>query len=187
MDEKTYYIFKFSIPEIPAVLTNGEGASIRTDAPYGIRFYTKVNTESYERMMAKEEIKSITFGMVVTSEEVFFSNSFFDSYSSYTNGVEYVAKEFTIDQIEEDGTFSVSAYIKGDPMTDKNGADALKTTYSACSYYKVEYTDGSSAYIFSDFDATESARSFYDVAKAYKEANLPDNALINGIVSKIDG
>lgn len=181
----TVYEFKFG--DGTPVIENGAGASIRKDAPYGIRFFAQVNDAAYQKLIADENVKSVTFGMVISNDDALtFSNSFFDNFSAY-EGEGYVKKELTYDQLAADKTFSISLYLSDDPMLTETGATELQKMLYACSYYKIEYNDGTVEYVFADFDATQNARSFYQVAKTYQTTYGTGNAMIDGIVSKVDG
>ena len=181
----TVYEFKFG--DGTPVIENGTGASIRKDAPYGIRFFAQVNDAAYQKLIADENVKSVTFGMVISNDDALtFSNSFFDNFSAY-EGEGYVKKELTYDQLAADKTFSISLYLSDDPMLTETGATELQKMLYACSYYKIEYNDGTVEYVFADFDATQNARSFYQVAKTYQTTYGTGNAMIDGIVSKVDG
>ena len=181
------YEFKFGTPPAPLapLLTNIAGASIRTDAPYGIRFGATVNADTYAALVA--EGATIKFGMALVPYEVAFSGKFFEDYDLLIeDGTVVLMDEITVDALADDGSYSLALYITDDETLEASGKDVLTATIYACAYYTVTYADGTSETVFAD---NANARSIYDVASAYKtkadagEAGFPQIDFVDRIVA----
>jgi hypothetical protein len=145
------------------------GASIRIDTSEngqsGIRFMTAFDVEDYA--VVENYVQS--FGTLI----------------AYTDTLNTVGKEFTIDNYTGESTFAKVENTKGVfDYTDKQG-DAYKAysmavvgvkdytkLYSARGYLVVEYTDGTTQTIYTDYDATNNSRSLQVVAQKLKDTDM---------------
>ena len=145
------------------------GAGVRIDdsegGQSGIRFQTLFNVDEYEAV--KGYLQS--FGTLIT----------------YTDTLTAVGKDFTIENYQGEATFAVVKNTKGtfkytDQMNNKKYTaysmavvdikDYTKA-YSARGYLVVEYADGSTQTIYTDYNATDNSRSIAEVANLLKQSN----------------
>ncbi|MBQ4053168.1 MAG: hypothetical protein IJD33_02390, partial [Clostridia bacterium] len=158
-----------------------DGASVRLDTSEngqsGIRFITAFDYEAVQGYVQ-------SFGTLI----------------AYTDTLNEVGKEFTIENYEGVDTFAKVANQKGTfEYTDKDGVKyevysmALvdiknySKSYSARGYLVVEYADGSTQTIYSDFDATNNSRSIQQVAQILKATDEAEyNAMSDAQKAIID-
>ena len=137
------------------------GASVRLDTSgkgeSGIRFQTLFDAADY----AVVESYVQSFGTLI----------------AYTDTLTTVGKEFTIENYQDQSTFAKVVNTKGTfDYTDEQGTykaysmaligikDYAKS-YSARGYLVVEYVDGTTQTIYTDYDATNNSRSIQQVAQ----------------------
>ena len=152
----------------PPTLTMLDGASVRIDtsenSQSGIRFTTLFDTAEYTA--AANYIKA--FGTLI----------------AYTDTLT-ADKDFTIENYTGESTFKAVANTKGTYIyTDKQGATFTAYSmalvdivnyakaYSARGYLVVEYADGTTQTIYTDYDATNNSRSIQQVAQRLKDTDM---------------
>ena len=145
-----------------------DGASVRIDtsenSQSGIRFTTLFDTAEYTA--AANYIKA--FGTLI----------------AYTDTLT-ADKDFTIENYTGESTFKAVANTKGTYIyTDKQGATFTAYSmalvdivnyakaYSARGYLVVEYADGTTQTIYTDYDATNNSRSIQQVAQRLKDTDM---------------
>ena len=167
-----------------------DGASIRTEAPYGIRFTANVNKTLYEQLVAADA--NVEFGIVLGAKRYIYGEDFFTDLDNYPYPENYAKMVYTGDQLKDQtvaGTdvkqFRAAIYIKGDENLANAGKTQFETQMTANAYFTIHMADGSTQTIWADYDADNNTRSLYDVAKAYVELVGKDNAgeTINHIIS----
>ena len=180
-EAEVLYEFTFGVGPAPLepLVANIEGAAIRTDAPYGIRFGATVDKVTYDAFVA--DGSTIVFGLAISSYEIAFGGDFHDDYALLIeDGTVRVMDEITVDGLAEDNTFSFSVFFT------EEMEDLLTTTYYASAYYTITYANGKTETVFAE---TVNVRSIYDVASAYKtkadagEEGFPQIDYINEIVT----
>ena len=142
------------------------GATVRVDTSEngksGIRFQTLFNTAEYETV--KDYIQS--FGTLI----------------AYTDTLTTAGREFTITNYEGVSTFAKVQNTKGTySYKDTNGEACTaysmalvdiknyEKAYSARGYIVVEYMDGTTQTIYTDYNAENNSRSIQQVAQRFKE------------------
>lgn len=164
------------------------GASVRVDSEAGqsgIRFQTLFNPTEYEAV--KDYIKS--FGTLIAYTD------------TLTKG------DFTIENYAGDATFAKVQNTKGTfEYTDKEdnvyvaysmalvNIQDYTRAYSARGYLVVEYADGTTATVYTDYNATDNSRSIAEVAnllktqdvEKYEAMNDAQKAIINAYVAALD-
>ena len=143
------------------------GASVRIAGKSGIRFQTMFDAEQYEILKAAGYIQS--FGTLI----------------AYTDTLTTVGKDFTIENYQDQNAFAKVENTKGVfDYTAKNSktykaytvgvvdiADYTKS-YSARGYVVIMYSNGISATIYTDYNATDNSRSIAEVAYRIKSNPL---------------
>ena len=143
------------------------GASVRVDVEggrSGIRFQTLFNPTEYEAF--KGYIQS--FGTIIT----------------YTDTLTSVDKDFIIENYQSESTFAQVKNTKGTfRYTDKDGNTYVSYSmalvnikdytraYSARGYLVIEYVDGATITVYTDYNAAENSRSIAEVANLMKTEN----------------
>ena len=149
------------------------GASIRTSAPYGIRFEVELSEALYELLGS-----GFTLNMWIMPAE-FLGNSSFIKGSLFTG--EYITIELTDENITErrDGKVVFAGDLLGIPAT----AGGVTMEFTARAFLAVEYEGGTVDYIYSDYNKADNTRSLADVAEAMYKAGITDNAVVNEILA----
>lgn len=164
------------------------GASIRTAAPYGIRFTAYVSDALLSLLGEKME-----FGMIITpyanayNQEAFVNIEELNS-NKYAKIVGDNLKDATVDGVAVKKLIA-AVYMQNDENLTTAGKTQFETKIAACSYIKVTYADGATVTFWTDYSGSKNARSLYDVAKAYYEdtkitdGSNKSNATINNILT----
>lgn len=177
------YSFTYRSLNQPLV-TNTVGASIRTDDPHGIRFQGNVNLDEYAALIADENVEWIKFGIAITPDEVTIDETYL---SNAVLGEDYICAEYTVDELDSDGSYVLALYFTDDQQLENSGKELLETKLYACAYYVIKYEDAESEQIIcADFDSEENGRSVFDVAKGYYELGYTDVAFVNRILDVCD-
>ena len=164
------------------------GASIRTAAPYGIRFTAYVSDALLSLLGEKME-----FGMIITpyanayNQEAFVNIEELSS-NKYAKIVGDNLKDATVDGVAVKKLIA-AVYMQNDENLTTAGKTQFETKMAACSYIKVTYADGATVTFWTDYSGSNNARSLYDVAKAYYEdtkitdGSNKNNETINNILT----
>ncbi len=158
------------------------GASVRIAGRTGIRFQTMFDAEQYAALKAAGFIQS--FGTLIT----------------YTDTITTVGKDFTIENYQDQETFAKVENTKGVfDYTDQNSktykaytvglvdiADYTKA-YSARGYLVVSYSNGVTATVYTDYNATDNSRTIAEVAYRLKTIGVEEyNAMSDAQKAIID-
>ena len=158
------------------------GASVRIAGRSGIRFQTLFDPAQYTTIKEAGYIQS--FGTLI----------------AYTDTLTTVGKEFTIENYQDQDTFAIVQNTKGVfDYTDKNSktykaytaaivdiADYTKA-YSARGYLVVQYANGMTHTVYTDYSATDNSRSIAEVANRLKTNNAASyNAMTDAQKAVID-
>ena len=144
------------------------GASVRVDevsAQSGIRFMTTFNPTEYEAV--KDYIKS--FGTIIAYTDTLTNGDF--TIENYA-GAEKFAKV-----VNTKGTFEYQGCIAYS-MALVNIKDYTKA-YSARGYLVVEYVDGTTATVYTDYNAADNSRSIAEVANLLKTQDVETYEAMN--------
>lgn len=164
------------------------GASIRTAAPYGIRFTAYVSDALLSLLGEKME-----FGMIITpyanayNQEAFVNIEELNS-NKYAKIVGDNLKDATVDGVAVKKLIA-AVYMQNDENLTTAGKTQFETKIAACSYIKVTYADGATVTFWTDYSGSNNVRSLYDVAKAYYEdtkitdGSNKNNETINNILT----
>lgn len=155
-----------------------DGASIRTADPYGIRFSAQVSDELYQTLLDIDE--NVEFGMIVAPTKKVFGG--FDiSNMVATDYIMVPADKWVTESAEGIREYRLALYAI--PETEAG----FNTALSAMAYFTVHFADGTEQTIYTVYDAEVNSRSLYDVAKAAYADGMTDNAIINHILSTVEG
>lgn len=145
------------------VVTIHDGASVRlVEGSSGIRFCGEVDKDYVADLEATDNVSDVTYGIIITPK-------------SYLNDD---CSDFTV--LELEAKYASNPYLKieaekkidnGDTYEFRCAMIGLKRNvyaweFAARSYIEVVYDDGTTNYIYSDFDDSVNARSIRYVAKA---------------------
>ena len=157
------------------------GAAVRIAGKSGIRFQTMFDATQYATLKEKGILES--FGTII----------------AYTDTLTSVGKDFTIENYQDQATFAQVQNTKG--VFDYTvGSKAYKAytmgvvdiadytkEYSARGYLMINYVDGFTRVVYTDFNATDNSRSIADVANRIKTTALEEyNALSDAKKAIID-
>lgn len=130
------------------MITNGEGASIRTADPDGIRFKTTVNEEAYALLGDYAQFGA----MVSTKEYLDLAEGDFAKLAENT----FITTPKDLNWKEEGKTFITV-------LTNIDEAN-YETVYVVTGFVTITYADGTTATVYADYTEANNARSIYYVA-----------------------
>lgn len=148
------------------------GASIHTSGTYGIRFETEISKDLADMLGA-----DISLHMWIMPEE--WLNGSFIKTSLYEG--EYLTFDLGADQITATGTDTTT--YSGDLLGVSKTTGGVTTRFTARAFLKISYADGTTGYVYADYDKTANSRSIAEVAQAAYDAGMTDNAMINEILA----
>lgn len=160
-----------------------DGASIRTEAPYGIRFTATVDKSFYELLTSLDA--NTEFGIVLGPQKYIGSMNFFEKLE-LQNASQYAKIVCTDSSMTESGDqllFRAAVYINGDGDLNSAGKTQFEAKMTANAYVTYHLADGSEITVWADWDADDNSRSIYDVAKAHYKTTQTDNATIRNILT----
>ena len=149
------------------------GASIHTSGDYGIRFETEVSDDIVAMLGDRISLHMWIMPKALLGNNAFVKTSLYEG--------EYMTFDLGADQITGQGTGTT--IYSGDLLGIPKRLGGVTTEFTARAFLKITYADSSTAYIYSEYDATANTRSVYQVAKAAYEYGITDNATINEILA----
>ena len=157
------------------------GASVRIAGKSGIRFQTTFDAEQYAFLKESGFIES--FGTIIT----------------YTDTLETVGKEFTIENYQDQEMFAKVENTKGVFNYTANDNDYIAysmgvidiadytKSYSARGYLVIYYADGLTNTFYTDFNITDNSRSIAEVAYRLKTVGVQEyNAMSDAKKAIVD-
>ena len=149
--------------------SNVYGASIRTKAPYGIRFAARIDQTFYNNLKGDGTVP-VKLGIVVAPTTLIENGNF--AALTDENSVKIVVGEDELSAKDNYFELTAAIYLRENPELNGATVDQLNTKMSACAFYQIGNT-----IVWADYDEEANARSIYDVAKNYVTAEH------NGVVS----
>ena len=146
-----------------------DGAGVRIDTSEGgrsgIRFQTTFDYDEYEAIKETGSLQS--FGTLVAWTDTLTNGDFtIENYQTQSTFAKVQNTKGTFEYIDSDGkkyaAYSMAIYV--DP-------DHFMIEYSARGYLILEYADGNTRTIYTDYNATDNSRSIAKVANQFKTAN----------------
>ena len=158
-------------------LTNVEGASIRTQDPYGIRFTTKLTASAYNTLMSYG--KSVKYATLIAESAKLDTEKPVMSVEALGEGNYTIVEKakWAEENVNGSYTYRGAYYAINDTKADFN------TLYSATGCIVITYADGSVGYVYAAFDKTANSRTLCAVAQAAIAAGTTNNTMLNHIVA----
>ena len=159
-----------SFEQVSLGFTSINGAEVRIDTSEngksGIRFLTAFNKEEYEAIKETGFLKS--FGTVVAWTETLTKGDLtIENYQMESTFAKAENTKGTFAYLDEQGeelaAYSMAIYVDPDHFTME---------YSARGYLILEYADGKTRTIYTDYSAANNSRSIAEVAYQFKTANM---------------
>ena len=158
-------------------LTNVEGASVRTQDPYGIRFTAKLTASAYNTL--KTYGKSVKYATLIAESSKLDAEKPVMSIEALGEGNYTLVEKAKWAEENVNGayTYRGAYYAINDTKADFN------TLYSATGCIVITYADGSVGYVYAAFDKTANSRTLCAVAQAAIAAGTTNNTMLNHIVA----
>ena len=157
------------------------GASIRLEAPYGIRFFTQVLSADYNTLTYYLGTQNFNFGMLMLPTDVF-EEAFTHVDYQKEGFIDFKELLLITEESEQLKGIYQSNYKYYTGMYIDMPNEYIARSFSARAYMSVNYADGTKGYIYSNFDEENNSRSAYNVAKACLAANEQGGVLNDYIV-----
>lgn len=159
-------------------ITNVAGASIRKDTPYGIRFTTNISAALYNELAALGS--SVEYGTLIAKTEKLDAENPELTVEALTEGDYVIVKKTKWAEENVNGVYS----YRGAYYELENSKESFNTSYSATGVIILNFADGTTGYIYADFDKTQNSRTLNDVAvAAVATSEFANNAFLAAIIA----
>lgn len=164
-----------------------DGASTRTESPYGIRFTATVDESFYAQLLAADA--NAEFGIVLGPKKYIGSAEFFNKLGAQSES--QYAKLICTDKMTVDSqyagkkVFRSAVYINGNGELTSATKEQFEAKMTANAYFTYHLADGTGTAItvWADWNGDDNSRSIYDVALAHYEAGYTENDTINNVLT----
>ena len=148
-----------------------DGASIRLEAPYGIRFFSKVNSKDYNTLKLYLGAENFSTGIVCLPTDVIVEKEFnHQNYQALSDFLDFSNLSVYGKAAEQVGQAYNADYSYYRAMCLNISETYIARAISARAYLKVRYADGTTSYLYSDYDEQKNSRSAFEVALACVES-----------------
>ncbi|MBQ8849394.1 MAG: hypothetical protein IJ011_03555 [Clostridia bacterium] len=162
-----------------------DGASIRLEKPYGIRFSVEVSAELYTTLKALDP--NVEFGMILAPTRKVFDGFKPDEMADRDKAV-IKCENWAVENVNGIYGYNGAIYISDDQLLKTADEATFEAKISALAY--VTFTvNGETRTIYTTYDETVNSRSILDVAQSYYNDTVngsTENAIINYIIATCD-
>lgn len=172
---------------LTAVFTDfalSDGASIRLETPYGIRFFSNMAMSEYNALSIYVPKTDFSVGIIVTPTDLIVDGAFTHADCGSSSDFKDFKNLTAYDKAEEQLTgIYDSKYLYYTGMYIDISEEYMARAFSARAYLEIRYADGSADYVYSDYDQERNSRSPYAVALACKE-NGETGSIVDEYITK---
>jgi hypothetical protein len=162
-----------------------DGASIRLEKPYGIRFTAQVSSELYETLKALDP--NVEFGMILAPTRKVFNGFQPDEMAARDKAV-IKCEKWAVENVNGIYAYTGAIYLADDALLANADEATFEAKISAMAYVKFT-VNGETRIIYTTYDETVNSRSILDVATAYCQDTVngsTQNAIVNYIIAVCD-
>ncbi len=162
-----------------------DGASIRLEKPYGIRFTAEVSAELYETLKALDP--DVEFGMILAPTRKVFNGFQPDEMADRDKAV-ITCEKWAVENVNGIYAYTGAIYLADDQLLANADEATFEAKISAIAYVKFT-VNGETRIIYTTYDEAVNSRSILDVATAYYQDTVngsTQNELINYIIAVCD-
>ena len=162
-----------------------DGASIRLEKPYGIRFTAEVSAELLETLKALDP--NVEFGMILAPTRKVFNGFQPDEMADRDKAV-IKCEKWAVENVNGVYAYTGAIYLADDQLLANADEATFEAKISAMAYVKFT-VNGETRIIYTTYDETVNSRSILDVATAYYQDTVngsTQNELVNYIIAVCD-
>lgn len=142
-----------------------DGASIRLEAPYGIRYFSNIHTSEYNSLLLYLGKVNISTGIIVAPTDLIANNEFNHiSCSSSSDFRDFKNLSVYDKAAEQLGALYDSKYLYYTGMYINIPETYIAREFSARAYLNIRYADGTNRYIYADYNEEKNSRSTFEIA-----------------------
>ena len=158
-----------------------DGASIRLEKPYGIRFSAQVSAELYNTLKALDE--NVEFGMILAPTRKVFDGFNPDEMADRDKAI-IVCNKWAVENVDGIYGYHGAIYISDDQLLASADEATFEAKISAMAYVKFT-VNGETRIIYTEYDPAVNSVSILDVAQGYYNDTVngsTENAIVNYII-----
>lgn len=158
-----------------------DGASIRLEKPYGIRFSAQVSAELYNTLKALDE--NVEFGMILAPTRKVFDGFNPDEMADRDKAI-IVCNKWAVENVDGIYGYHGAIYISDDQLLANADEATFEAKISAMAYVKFT-VNGETRIIYTEYDPAVNSVSILDVAQGYYNDTVngsTENAIVNYII-----